>query len=141
MCSDRAAHGREQYTMLRLAQVVASGPVERRVREHIAFDARAEAERMDQVLLVTEICAGLHLAVEDQAVVRRAERRGGEAGFQMRAQPEIDIFGAADLIEIARADVLVFERLPAEPWIGNDTIGGNRRSRLIRQRLEFAGVI
>ncbi len=81
---------------------------------------------------------GGQLAAQDERVARRAEHGAGETRFEPGAAAQMDIFGAADLIQIARAQIVVFEHFDADPRIRHGAIVRNATfgssSRVVNER-------
>src|SRR5690606_5361312 len=69
-----------------------------------------------------------------RATAGRAQCRRSPADLQAGAAPEVQVLGTSDLVEIARAHVVVLDELESDPGIGDRAILGYRGADAVRTR-------
>src|SRR5690606_23995991 len=132
-CEGSGERGKE-YSALGLPQVRATVHIENAVVQLTAFYTAPPPQRVDQVAPMAKVQSILQCSIEDQRVACGAKSGGRESNLHPSAAPQINIFCPADLIEIARAQVVVLQNLDADPGVGKRARLGNVDLRLILAR-------
>src|ERR1700674_5524725 len=99
-----------------------------------AVEALLEAEQEAPV-------AGLVAQRVAAQAVFAPDHRGGPADAGREHPPEVHVFGALDLVEVAHGDEAVLDELVADPGIGQGAVGGGIGRREAGDRGEAVAIV